>query len=194
MKTKVLIPLADAWRVLNPCPTVLVTSREKRRNHVAAVAWCMPLDFDPPRAVLVLAEGHATADTALRTGELVINVPPAEMAGTVLACGSSSGRAVDKFKAYGLTPLRSRKVKPPGIAECLASLECKVLDRITTFGRHLRGKYDLVAVEIVSARVDKGSFDRRWLLENGVRLLHHLGSDGFEVSGRLLRAKKTKPR
>lgn len=179
---KVEIPLSDAWRVLNPCPTVLVAARERGKNHVAAVAWCMPLDFKPPKVVMVLAAGHATADAVVRTKTCTINVPPAAIADRVMAAGAATGKGVDKFRHCRLTPERSKRVAAPGIKECLATLECRLIYR--------RASMDLCCFEVVEARVAKGAFDRRWLIEKGVRLLHHLGADGFEVSGRVLRAGK----
>lgn len=187
---KRIVPLKDAWKVLNPCPTVLVSAAGKKWPQVCAVAWCMPLDFNPPKALLVLAAGQATADAATAAGELVINVPGADIVDKVLAVGRTSGKERNKFRDFGLRVARSRRVKAPGVADCLANLECRILERKTTLGRALRKKYDTVIVEILECRAESGAFDGRWLLEKNVRLLHHLGSEGFEVSGGIVKPKK----
>lgn len=180
-------------RLLNPCPTVLVSAAFpegaagwKERPQVCAAAWCMPLDYKPPRAALVLAAGQATHEAVAATGELVLNVPGAEIRDAVLAAGRSTGREVDKWTAFGLTPLPSTVIAAPGVAECLAHLECRVLERETALGRGLAEGYDLYLLEIVAARANEGAFADRWLVDRGVRLLHHLGTDGFEVSGGMI--------
>ena len=42
--------------------------------------------------------------------------------------GNCSGKKVDKFKKFKLTPLPASQVAPPLIAECYANLECRVAD------------------------------------------------------------------
>jgi flavin reductase (DIM6/NTAB) family NADH-FMN oxidoreductase RutF len=46
----------------------------------------------------------------------------------VQLAGSMSGRDVDKFEKCGLTPFDSIAVKAPGVKECAAHIECKVID------------------------------------------------------------------
>jgi flavin reductase (DIM6/NTAB) family NADH-FMN oxidoreductase RutF len=189
---KVTVPAKDRWRLLNPCPTVLVsaigraTGAPADRLHLCAAAWCMPLDFAPHKAILILAARQATTEAVLDSGELVLNVPGAELSRAVLKAGSWTGHKVDKIARLGLTPLPSRVVNAPGVAECLAHLECRVLEHKTAFGRKLRDRFDLIPLEVVDARVNRGLFRKRWLLETGVRLLHHLGSEGFSVTGDLI--------
>lgn len=180
-------------RLLNPCPTVLVSAAFpagmeawRARPQVCAAAWCMPLDYKPPKAALVLAAGQATHEAAAATGELVLNVPGAEIRDAVLKAGRTTGREVDKWAAYGLTPLPSTAIAAPGVAECLAHLECRILERETDLGRGLAEGYDLYLLEIVAARASEEAFTDRWLVDRGVRLLHHLGTDGFEVSGGMI--------
>ena len=45
----------------------------------------------------------------------------------VSACGTFSGRSVDKFKEFKLTPVKSEYVKSPIIKECSINFECKVI-------------------------------------------------------------------
>lgn len=192
------VPLRDAWRLLNPCPTVLITSSGRvkgtpaGRIHLCAAAWCMPLDFSPPKAVIVLASGQATTAAVLAAGELVINIPGSDLAAEVIAAGQTSGFKVDKFAALGFTQLKSRKIKTPGISECLAHLECRVLEQKSSLGKSMRKSYDLIPLEILHARVNPGCFKKRWLFEKGFRLLHHLGSEGFVATGDLIFMETTR--
>ncbi|MEK8022382.1 MAG: flavin reductase family protein [Candidatus Hydrogenedentota bacterium] len=185
---KLAVDSKDLWKLLNPCPTVLITARHEDRNQVCAVAWCMPLDFDPPKAVLVLASGQATTEAARASGELVINVPGAGMAEKVLAAGRTSGRKRDKFRDFDLRTCPSKHVKAPSLLECLANIDCRILEQGTPVGEALRESYDVVLVEMLGGCADERYFQGRWLIENGARLLHHLGEDGFAVSETCLKA------
>ncbi len=190
---RIEVPEKFIPRLLNPCPTVLVSAAFppgqegwRARAQFCAAAWCMPLDYKPPKAALVLAAGQATHDAVAATGELVLNVPGADLRDAVMKAGRTTGREIDKWIDLGLTPLPSTVVAAPGIAECLASLECRVLERDTALGRGLAEGYDLYLLGIVAARANPAAFHERWLLDKGVRLLHHLGTDGFEFSGGIL--------
>ncbi|MEM2784315.1 MAG: flavin reductase family protein, partial [Nitrososphaerota archaeon] len=61
------------------------------------------------------------------TEDFTINVPKKGMKDIIDFCGSVSGREVDKFKEKNLTPLPSKKVKSPIIAQCPINYECKVI-------------------------------------------------------------------
>jgi flavin reductase (DIM6/NTAB) family NADH-FMN oxidoreductase RutF len=53
--------------------------------------------------------------------ECVIAIPARNLARKVVSVGNASGRRIDKFAAYGLTPVPGARVTPPLIAECFAS-------------------------------------------------------------------------
>jgi len=48
------VDLAKCYRLLNHGPTVLVTSCFDGKHNVMAAAWAMPLDFDPPKILVVI--------------------------------------------------------------------------------------------------------------------------------------------
>ena len=47
---------------------------------------------------------------------------------TTLTRAGTSGRLVDKFEAFDLTPMPAALVDAPLIAECYTSLECRRVD------------------------------------------------------------------
>ena len=59
--------------------------------------------------------------------------------------GNCSGRTVDKFERFGLTPVPAELVAPPLVAECFANLECRVAD-----GRFV-SKYCMFVLEVLKA-------------------------------------------
>jgi flavin reductase (DIM6/NTAB) family NADH-FMN oxidoreductase RutF len=102
----------------------------------------------------------------------VINIPTVELAEKVVACGNVSGERVDKFQAFGLTPVAAASVQAPLIAECYACLECRVVD-----GK-LVSRYNFFVLEVVKAWIDPA--------RKRPRTIHHQGEGVFMVAGRTI--------
>lgn len=91
------------------------------------MSWHMVMDFTPLIACIVGPWDFSSS--ALRTtGECVIAIPTVDIIDKVVDIGNCSGRDIDKFKAFELTPLPAEKIKAPLIAECVANMECRVVD------------------------------------------------------------------
>ena len=87
-------------------------------------------------------------------GEFVVNLTTESLVRATDYCGVRSGRDVDKFKEMHLTPLASREVSVPGIAESPVNIECRVR-QITPLGSHNLILADVVAVTIDDAYMDE---------------------------------------
>jgi len=68
-----------------------------------------------------------TLNNLRQVGEFVVNVVPYEIRDAMNEASFAFPPEVDEFKAAGFTPLPSRFVKPPRIAESPVHLECKLL-------------------------------------------------------------------
>lgn len=79
----------------------------------------------------------------------MVNVPPKELKSKIFYCGFHSGADVDKFRETGLTPQPARKLRAPIIAECVAHMECKVIQEIET------GDKSLFIGEVIDAYADE---------------------------------------
>src|SRR5512136_2894737 len=117
-------PLSEVYRLIEPGPVVLLTTAGKGRANIMAQSWHMMLEFEPPMVACVVSNRNFTFKTLKATRECVINIPTVELAEKVVACGNSSGREVDKFGTFKLTPVAASRVRAPLIAECYANLEC----------------------------------------------------------------------
>jgi len=169
------LALAKAFQLIEPGPVVLVTTAHKGKANIMTMSWHMVVDFSPQFACILGPWDHSF--TALRaTKECVIAIPTVDLACKVVEIGNCSGREVDKFKFFGLTPMPAKMVKAPLVAECLANLECRVVDT------RLVNKYGLFFLEAVKAWIDPKRKERRTFHANG---------DGtFVVDGRVLDLKK----
>jgi flavin reductase (DIM6/NTAB) family NADH-FMN oxidoreductase RutF len=166
-------PLSKVYGLLEPGPVVLLTTARQGRANIMALSWHTMMDFEPPIVGCVISDRNYTYDILMATRECVINIPSVELAKKVVGCGNTSGRNVDKFKAFRLTPAAASCVTPPLIAECFANLECKVFDPRMT------APYCFFILEVLKAWIDPSRKDPR--------TIHHLGRGVFMVAGRKIK-------
>ena len=107
------VALAKSYLLLNHGPVTLVTSASGDRRNVMAAAWAMPLDFDPPKVLLVIDRQTLTRELVDESGEFALNIPCRAIADRVLAAGSISGRDGDKFARTGLSHFAATKIAAP---------------------------------------------------------------------------------
>jgi flavin reductase (DIM6/NTAB) family NADH-FMN oxidoreductase RutF len=167
--SKQSFPLSKVYGLLEPGPVVLVTTARAGRANIMTLSWHMMMDFEPPLVGCVISNGNFTFESLKATKACVINIPTVELAKQVVDCGNNSGRAVDKFKAFGLTPVAASSVEVPLIDECYANLECRVVDE------KMAVKYNFFILEVVKAWIDSG--------KEHPQTLHHRGEGAFMVAG-----------
>jgi len=162
--------------LLHPRNTVLVTtvSRDGKPN-VLAVAWITPISVNPPYLGISVKLGRYSHKLLLETGEFVVNVPTFDLAREVTICGRKSGRQVDKFKEAGLTTEQAKVVKVPIIKECVAHLECKVVDRFKV------GDHDFFVGQVLAAYVSEENFKNLYDVKKHKTLLH-IGKNKFTTN------------
>jgi flavin reductase (DIM6/NTAB) family NADH-FMN oxidoreductase RutF len=168
-------PLSEVYRLLEPGPVILLTTAGKERANIMAQSWHMMIEFEPPMVACIVSDRNFTFNTLKSTKECVVNVPTVELVKQVVACGNCSGRKVDKFEAFGLTPLAASQVRAPLIAECYANLECKVIDTREV------NRYCLFILEVVKAWIDPS--------KKHPRTIHHTGKGVFTVAGKTIRLR-----
>ena len=165
--------LSQAFTLIEPGPVVLVTTNDGRKNNVMTISWTMVVDFTPLFALTTGPWNYSFA--ALRkTKECVIAIPTVDLLDKVVGVGTCSGADTDKFARFKLTPVKGRQVKAPLIRECLANIECKVVDIVR--------KHSIVVLEGVAAHFDASRREKR--------TLHAVGDGSFIVDGRKLNRRR----
>jgi len=137
------------------------------------LSWHLMIDFEPPIVGCVVSNRDFSFGALRATKECVINIPTANLAKKAVGCGNTSGRTVDKFKTFRLTPLPASRVAAPLIAECYANLECRVIDT------GMVDKYNLFILEVLKAWIDPSI--------KHPKTIHHLGNGYFMVAGRTIK-------
>jgi flavin reductase (DIM6/NTAB) family NADH-FMN oxidoreductase RutF len=116
-----------------PMRHFLVTCCDKKgKTNIIAVSFCMPVSREPP--LLACAIGKTTYSYGLikTTGAFIVNVPTHDLKRQIYYCGFHSGHDVDKFQETGLTQKPARKLKASIIDECVAHMECLVIQEMET--------------------------------------------------------------
>ena len=163
------LPLSQVYRLLEPGPVVMVTTAWEGRLNIMTMSWHMMMEFEPPLLGCIISARNYTFGLLRASRECVINIPTVDLARKVLACGNSSGRRVDKFKTFDLTPAASSTVEAPRIEECYANLECRVVDT------KMVAKYNMFVLEVLKAWTDRSVTEPR--------TIHHAGRGVFVVAG-----------
>jgi flavin reductase (DIM6/NTAB) family NADH-FMN oxidoreductase RutF len=170
MKT---LPINKAFTLIEPGPVILVTTNDGKMNNIMTISWTMVLDFTPLLAITTGPWNYSFG--ALRkTRECVISIPTVDMLDKVVGIGTCSGADTDKFNKFRLTPVKGQNVKAPLIKECLANIECHVVDIVK--------KHNIVVLEGVAAYFDSPRKEQR--------TVHAVGDGTFIADGRKLNRRK----
>ena len=178
MKNKVKFKKGKIERSLlyiEPGPVVLVSSHDpdEDKDNVMTISWTLALDFCQHIA-LCTGPWNYSFDIIMKTKECVVAIPPASMAETVVKIGDISGKDVDKFEKFDITKLEAEKVDAPLIEECVANLECKVIDFVK--------KYGLIILEVVNVWENQDIKDPK--------LFHAFGDGTFVTDGEKMNLRK----
>lgn len=167
--TKKDFPVSNIRRFLEPGPIVLVSSAWKGENNIMTMGWHMIMEFEPSLIGCYIWNENHSFNMIKKSKECVINIPTVEIASTVVQIGNCSGRDINKFKQFNLTPLPGKMVSAPLIKECYANFECKLID-----SRQIR-KYNLFILEVQQAHVA--------IFPRFPKTIHYRGDGLFMISG-----------
>lgn len=167
------LKLEKAFTLIESGPVVLVTTNDGTRNNIMTISWTMVVDFTPVFA-LTTGEWNYSWAALRRTRQCVVAIPTVDMIDKVVGIGTCTGAETDKFARFRLTPVRASRVKAPLIKECLANIECKVVDIVK--------KHNIVVLEGLAAHIDPARKERR--------MLHAVGDGRFIADGRRFDRRK----
>lgn len=151
--------------ILYPVPAALVSCCDKDgRPNLITIAWTGTVCSDPPMVSISVRRSRYSHRLIKETGDFVINLTTEDLAAVTDTCGVRSGKDVDKFKEYGLTPFDSRTVKAPGVLESPVNIECRVVQTLEL------GSHDMFLAEVTCVQADE-----RYMDQNGKLHLEKAG-------------------
>lgn len=179
MGTKIERETRDALRMLISGPVSLLTTTYRDQPNVMTAGWLMPLSFDPVLIGVAIHPARLSHEFVTKSEVFALNVPNMDLIAAVHACGLTSGREGDKWTAAKLTPMEAIEIEAPLISECVAHIECGLLDR------RMWGDHDLFVGRVLQVQADDEAFAGFWNIEaDPGRILHHLGADRYAGLGR----------
>lgn len=167
------IPISRVFTLLESGPVVLITTNDGKKNNIMTISWTMVVDFSPVFAITTGSWNYSFA-ALKKTKECVISIPTVDILDKVVGVGTCSGSDTDKFEKFKLTPVKGKQVKAPLIKECLANIECKVVDIIK--------KHNIIILEGLAAYFDNSRKEKR--------TVHAVGDGTFIIDGRKVNRKK----
>ena len=183
-----------------PVPVVMVSCQKgEERPNIITAAWCGTACSSPAMLYVSIRPDRYSHHIIKESGEFVVNLVTEELAFATDYCGVRSGRDVDKFKEMKLTPLASKYVSCPGIAESPVNLECRVT-QILSLGSH-----DMFLAEVVGVTADEAYMDENGRFDlNSAGLVAYshgeyfklgekVGKFGYSVQKKRRTAKKSRP-
>jgi flavin reductase (DIM6/NTAB) family NADH-FMN oxidoreductase RutF len=123
----------EAIILSSPLPFVLVTSiDENKRPNIIGVSWVTITSWDPWLFAISVGPERYSHRCIDHSEEFVINYPSERLAKASWKCSTQSGKKVDKVSKFDIEAIPALKVKPPRIKDSTVSIECKVVNRLTT--------------------------------------------------------------
>jgi len=165
--------ISKVFTLMESGPVVLVTTNDGKNDNMMTISWTMVIDFTPLFAMTTGPWNYSYA-ALQKSRECVISIPTVDLIDQVIGAGTCSGANTDKFKKFGLTPVKGRHVRAPLIKECLANIECRVIDIIK--------KHNIVVLEGIAAYLDSSRKEKR--------TIHAIGDGTFVVDGRKLNRRR----
>lgn len=93
------ISLAEASKFTSPNPvTIVCTEKPDGSTNFATVSWWTYLSYKPNMIAYAMAKTSYSGEMVRNNKKVILTVPGAELADTVMKCGSTTGRTVDKEK------------------------------------------------------------------------------------------------
>ncbi len=109
-----------------PRQVVLITTRYEAADNVWPMDWHVPLSLEPELYGIAVNRTSYGAELVGLSKVFVVNFVPATWEDAIFVCGSTSGRATDKFAVAGLAREEAETVDAPRLAGALGCLECRV--------------------------------------------------------------------
>lgn len=171
------LPLNKAFMLFEPGPVILVSTHDGKKNNLMTISWHMVTDFTPTLALTTGPWNHSFK-AMMKKKECVLAVPTVDIIEKVISIGDCSGKDTDKFKKFELTPLPASEVAALLVKECLACLECKIIDYIEEPGIFLlQGVKAWIDNERKERRTFHANGDGTFVVDGETIDLHHLMED-----------------
>jgi len=144
--SKIIAPTTPVW---------IVGSYDRNgKPNVMTSAWAGICCSQPPCLYVSLRKATYTYHNIMERKSFTVNVPSEAYVKEADYFGIASGKTVDKFKATGLTPVKSDLVDAPYVKEFPLIIECKLIQTVE-LGIHTEFIGEIMDVKADSTVLDE---------------------------------------
>ena len=168
-----------------PRPIALVsTISNDGINNLAPFSYFNGVCSKPPTIMFAPARrgwDGKEKDTLINirdTKEFSINIVSEDIGEKMVKCSTDYEKEVDEYSTSGLSPLSSKKIKPPIVSESKISLEC-TLNQIVQIGKEDVGSGFIVIGTIVLFHIDDEVYDNGRIILDKLKPLGRVAGNGY---------------
>ena len=168
-----------------PRPIALVsTTSNNGINNLAPFSYFNGVCSKPPTIMFAPARrgwDGKEKDTLVNirnTKEFSINIVSEDIGEKMVKCSTDYEKEIDEYSKSGLSPLSSKKIKPPIVSESKISLEC-ILNQIVQIGKEYAGSGFIVIGTIVLFHIDDKVYDNGRIILDKLQPLGRVAGNGY---------------
>ena len=168
-----------------PRPIALVsTTSNNGINNLAPFSYFNGVCSKPPTIMFAPARrgwDGKEKDTLINirnTKEFSINIVSEDIGEKMVKCSTDYKKEVDEYSKSGLSPIPSKKIKPPIVSESKISLEC-ILNQIVQIGKDDAGSGFIVIGTIVLFHIDDEVYDNGRIILDKLQPLGRVAGNGY---------------
>lgn len=167
----------EYMRIIPALPVVLISTLHGDVKNLAPFGMDMPISSDPPLYAIGVRTTRDTYKNIVDNREFVVAVPGPGLTKKIEITAESFPNNVSEFDKAGLTPVKSKMVKPFGVKECQANFECR-LEWMKQAGDH----YIMVG-RVVAADIDDEIYEED-LSRGLINPVYYLGAKEAQYCGK----------
>ena len=168
-----------------PRPIALIsTTSNNGINNLAPFSYFNGVCSKPPTIMFAPArrgwdgKEKDTLTNIRNTKEFSINIVSEDIGEKMVKCSTDYKKEVDEYSKSGLSPLSSKKIKPPIVSESKISLEC-ILNQIVQIGKEDAGSGFIVIGTIVLFHIDDEVYDNGRIILDKLQPLGRVAGNGY---------------
>ena len=168
-----------------PRPIALVsTTSNNGINNLAPFSYFNGVCSRPPTIMFAPARrgwDGKEKDTLINirdTKEFSINIVSEDIGEKMVKCSTDYDKEIDEYSESGLSPLPSKKIKPPIVSESKISFEC-ILNQIVQIGKDDAGSGFIVIGTIILFHIDDEVYDNGRIILDKLQPLGRVAGNGY---------------
>lgn len=130
------INIGAVQRLASPAPFGLVSVRTPEgKTNLTAVSWWTFASNHPPLVAVCLSKKGLSGELIAQDGEFGLSLVDESLRDAAYACGTCSGRKVDKPEQFGIELREPKLITAPLVERAKVAMECR-LESVTDASDH----------------------------------------------------------